>query len=314
MNRTNYWCYRIDTEQTNFFINELNRGRLHHTEKDSCRQSLPPVSEVRKADILLIPDLPARHHITIVEATEDWSAAETVQQSEKSADYTRLFRIKFVMRFIPDDDFLNEVSCLPLSNVPRLRNINYYSTVVDLFRYPPLSADHNRHLNRIIGIIFKEIYADSDYSEMRYDNFIEDYIHEVCFYRFVNALRDALPFHQIKRADTVSQKFPGVDYLIKMHGSSGTYEYAIAIQIKLKNEEIDKSAIVQLNEAAWRLEALGIKIVEKWIIVVGDSKGKIAPGVNTENLKIFMGGERHELMGQIQERIRELGCENNGRD
>lgn len=87
MNKRNYWCYRIDTKNIEFLMNELNLGRLRqgwgYDEGQNLRnlqldegaaRNKAMFEGVKKGDILLIPQLPSWGQIAIVEATDDWSS------------------------------------------------------------------------------------------------------------------------------------------------------------------------------------------------------------------------------------------------
>ena len=82
----NYWCFRIDTNRQKFFKEEIFKGRLRQgwgwDEAQDLRnlkmdegagRNKPIFNDVKKGDILLVPQLPTWGKVIVVEATEDFN-------------------------------------------------------------------------------------------------------------------------------------------------------------------------------------------------------------------------------------------------
>jgi len=140
MNKRNYWCYRIDTSKINYFMDELNNGRLRQGwgwDEDQDLRSFkldegagrnrPMFEKVKKGDVLLIPQLPSWGQIAIVEATDDWSSGYRFEIDKKLADYGHIFPAKFIKRFTRNNENVTGNLRSTLKNPSRFWSINHYS-------------------------------------------------------------------------------------------------------------------------------------------------------------------------------------------
>ena len=88
-NKRNYYGYRISTrtqEIIDFFAKEMEAGRLrqgwgfeenqdlnHFNGSDEAKRNFKIYENVKKGDILLVPEIIGKNKIAVVEATEDFN-------------------------------------------------------------------------------------------------------------------------------------------------------------------------------------------------------------------------------------------------
>ena len=107
----NYWGYRIDIKNQDFFFKELQQGRLRqgwgyaenqklpNTKDSGARKNLSMYHNVKKGDTLLIPRLPDWGSVAIVEATEDWDDKEKGYKFEiddEKKDFGHIFPARYI--------------------------------------------------------------------------------------------------------------------------------------------------------------------------------------------------------------------------
>ena len=118
----NYWGYRIDVKNQDFFFKELEQGRLRQgwgyaenqklpeTEDSGARKNLSMYKNVKKRDILLIPRLPDWGSVAIAEAAEDWDNKEKGYRFEIAKLGIKGINLKLMMkRKILDIFFLQDI-------------------------------------------------------------------------------------------------------------------------------------------------------------------------------------------------------------
>ena len=110
----NYWGYRIDVKNQDFFFKELEQGRLRQswgyaenqklpdTKDSDARKNLSMYNNVKKGDILLIPRLPDWGSVAIAEAAEDWNNKEKgyrfeiAKLDDGNEDYGHIFPARYI--------------------------------------------------------------------------------------------------------------------------------------------------------------------------------------------------------------------------
>ena len=110
----NYWGYRIDVKNQDFFFKELEQGRLRQgwgyaenqklpdTKDSDAKKNLSMYNNVKKGDILLIPRLPDWGSVAIAEAAEDWDNKEKgykfeiAKLDDGNEDYGHIFPANYI--------------------------------------------------------------------------------------------------------------------------------------------------------------------------------------------------------------------------
>mgnify|MGYP000909369688 FL=1 len=104
----NYWGYRIDVKNQDFFFKELEQGRLRQgwgydknqelpdTKDSGAKKNLSMYKNVKKGDILLIPRLPKWSDVAIAEATEDWDKGYKFEIDGEKEDFGHIFPVTYI--------------------------------------------------------------------------------------------------------------------------------------------------------------------------------------------------------------------------
>ena len=104
----NYWGYRIDVKNQDFFFKELEQGRLRQgwgyaenqklpdTKDSDARKNLSMYNNVKKGDILLIPRLPDWGSVAIAEAAEDWKEGYKFEIDDEKKDFGHIFPANYI--------------------------------------------------------------------------------------------------------------------------------------------------------------------------------------------------------------------------
>lgn len=315
----NYWCYRINTSETIFFRNELNEGRLRQGWGWDKRQDLrdfkmdegagrnrPMFNNVKKGDILLIPQLPDWGHVALVEATEDWNKGYQFEIDTKLEDYGHIFPAKYLKSFTRDNQNVTGNLRSTLKNPSRFWNINHYATDVEQLLDTTQteltqSTDHRSRLVSSIGNVFNEVFDESKFSNSLYKKLTEQFTREEWEYAIVFGLKELLPFYQIDRVGGPEEKNHGADILIKLPGIFANMQYAIAIQVKDYSGNVGDSVIDQINKSEnyWEKKE-NLKLIEKIVIITKAIKEENTALVNNQsNVKVIFASELKELLNEI---------------
>ena len=321
----NYWCYRIDTSQIKFFMEELNNGRLRQGWGWDNRQDLREFKmdegagrnrsmfeKVKKNDILLIPRLPSWGYVAIVEATEDWNLGYQFKIHETLEDYGHIFPASFIKKFTRKNENVTGNLRSTLKNPSRFWNINHYAE--DVEKLLELSQDdlkerqdHYSRLTSITGDIFNDVFREQeeqDFKNKLYDKFMEQFTGEEWEFTLVNGLKELYPFYQIERVGGKDEENHGTDILIKLPSLLNDYQYAIAIQVKDYEGEVGQEVIDQINKADNYWENGNLKLIEKWVIVTKAPK-EINEDIakNESGVRILFAGEFKNLLSRIAKNI-----------
>lgn len=146
MANKNYWCYRINKEEIDFFWNELNEGRLRQgwgwlkgqdlrnfKRDEGASKNFPMFRNVKKYDILLIPELPSKGYVAIVEATEDWDIGYKFEIHVAMNDYGHIFPAKFLICLSRYNENVTGNIKATLKNPSRFWNINHCIKDIEKF-------------------------------------------------------------------------------------------------------------------------------------------------------------------------------------
>ena len=104
----NYWGYRIDVKNQDFFFKELEQGHLRQgwgyaenqklpdTKDSDARKNFSMYNNVKKGDILLIPRLPDWGSVAIAEAAEDWKEGYKFEIDDEKKDFGHIFPANYI--------------------------------------------------------------------------------------------------------------------------------------------------------------------------------------------------------------------------
>ncbi len=318
MTEKNYWCYRIDTNRIEFFMDELNNGRLRQgwgwDKKQDLRnfqmdegagRNRAMFNRVKKGDIILIPQLPDWGKVAIVEVPEDWSEGYEFSIDDRYGDYGHIFPAKYLKSFTRNNEKVTGNLRSTLKNPSRFWSINHYSDDVEILlnsKQDELSTrqDHQSRLTSLVGDVFNNVFNEQHFANNLYDKFNEQFTREEWEFALVNGLQELFPYYQIERVGGKEEKNHGTDILIRLPSLLNNYEYAIAIQVKDYEGSVGKKVIGQIQKAKSYWESENIKLIDKIIIITKASKDVNIELTESEtDVKIIFAGELKEVLNRI---------------
>ncbi len=279
----NYWGYRIDTQNTKYFNDELEKGRLRQgwgydashelpgTEDKGAKGNLPIYQKVKKGDILLIPRLPNWYDITIAEAEEDFETGYKFEIDNEKRDYGHIFPVKKIKHFSRYSKNLYDGLQRTLKNIRRFWQITDCSNNIEeiISTEDNNAISYEERFSNSLTNAFENSFDNEKFKDLIIENAKKNFANEAWEYALVEALKIIYPspHFEVTREGGKKEKNHGTDILIKIFGLADK-EYGIAIQVKDWWGKIGEWAIDQLNKADdyWEKEK-GIKLIDKILIV-----------------------------------------------
>ncbi|WP_314715279.1 hypothetical protein [Leptotrichia wadei] len=320
----NYWGYRIDVKNQDFFFKELEQGRLRQgwgydknqelpdTKDSGAKKNLSMYKKVKKGDILLIPRLPDWGSVAIAEATEDWDDEEKGYKFEiddEKKDYGHIFPAKYIGCFNRHgkDVSGNIQSTLKARN--RFWSISHLSEDVEKIMQ---NLEGNRESTSVIENI-KNIVSEQVKSYFKLkeccDRIVDEYNKKFTASQWEEVLKNVLekiyPEYEIEKTGGMKEEEHGTDILVNVPGISISESYNIAIQVKnyegkISDENID-NIIQQINKAkVYEWENNGKVIGKILIITSAEEKDnpKLIEKCKKENIKVIFSEELKKLIFQ----------------
>jgi len=316
--KRNYWCYRVDTSNIDYFTTELNEGRLRQgwgwdrlqdlrnfKLDEGAGRNRPMFNKVKKGDILLVPRIPSWGEVAIVEASEDWNTGYYFDLDERKGDFGHIFPAKYLKKFTRYNENVTGNLRSTMKNPSRFWNINHYSKDVKRLidsEYSELSEqqDHLSRLESSIGTIYDEVFNEKLFSTKLYDKLNEQFTREEWESVIVFGLRKLFPFYIIERTGGPEEVKHGTDILIKIPGIISNYHYAIAIQVKDYHGFVGEEVTKQINKAENYWESENIKLIEKIVIITKAQKDDNLGLVESDkNIKFIFANELEILLSEI---------------
>lgn len=285
----NYWGYRICTEDSPFFWEEIQAGRLRqgwgykpeHNLKDSkaddgSRRNMRML-QVKKGDYILVPRVPEWDDVCILEATEDWYTGYRFEIPERYGDYGHIFPVKLIKAF--NRHHLNVSADIrsTLKNVGRFWNINHVKESVDKILLSDQQHSERAYtkntfegsLNEAFNQSFNERYfADKLFENLCRNNNAAEWEDTLTL-----GLRSLFPApFEVKKTGGTTEVHHGTDILISFQSPFSEIKHAIAIQVKDYKDIVGTAVISQINKADKYWESQGYNIIEKVVIVTRADK------------------------------------------
>ena len=280
----NYWGYRIDVKNQDFFFKELEQGRLRQgwgydknqelpdTKDSGARKNLSMYHNVKKGDILLIPRLPDWGSVAIVEATQDWDDKEKGYKFEiddEKKDYGHIFPAEYKGCFNRHgkDVSGNIQSTLKARN--RFWNISRLSEDVEkIMKNLEGNKESTSVIENIKNIVSEQVKSHFDLKECC-DKIVDEYNQKFTASQWEEVLKDILekiyPEYKIEKKGGSKEEEHGTDVLINVPGISESYN--IAIQVKNYKGEISDENINIIIDQVNKAEEYGWedgKLIDKF--------------------------------------------------
>ena len=320
----NYWGYRIDVKNQDFFFKELQQGRLRQgwgyaenqklpeTKDSGARKNLSMHDKVKKGDILLIPRLPDWGSVAIAEAAEDWKEGYKFEIDDEKKDYGHIFPAKYIGCFNRHgkDVSGNIQSTLKARN--RFWNISRLSEDVEkIMQNLEGNKESTSVVENIKNIVSEQVKSHFDLKECC-DKIVDGYNQKFTASQWEEVLKDILekiyPEYKIEKKGGSKEEEHGTDVLINVPGISENYN--IAIQVKNYTGNISDNKIAEIieqinkagdneNEGDNEYEEEESKLIEKILVITPAKKEenpKLIEECKKEDIKVIFSEELKNLI------------------
>lgn len=292
----NYWGYRIDVKNQDFFFKELEQERLRQgwgyaenqklpdTKDSDARKNLSMYNNVKKGDILLIPRLPDWGSVAIAEAVEDWNDKEKgyrfeiAKLDDRNEDFGHIFPARYIGCFNRHgkDVSGNIQSTLKARN--RFWNISRLSEdvekIIQNLENNKISVSVNESIENIISEEM-ETYLKllNEFSETIYKKYDDKFKAADWEKVLKNILEKIYPSEYIvENIGGIKEEKHGTDISITI---PGIFEnYVIAIQIKNYKDVVNNidTIIEQINKSEEYEWSNNRKLIDKILIITSAKK------------------------------------------
>ena len=320
----NYWGYRIDVKNQDFFFKELEQGRLRQgwgyaenqklpdTTDSGARKNLSMYNNVKKGDILLIPRLPDWGSVAIAEAAEDWNNEEKGYRFEiddEKKDFGHIFPANYIGCFNRHgkDVSGNIQSTLKARN--RFWNISRFSEDVEkIMKNLEGNKESTSVIENIKNIISEKVKTYFDLKECC-DRIVDEYNKKFTASQWEEVLKNVLekiyPEYEIEKTGGMKEEEHGTDILINVPGISISESYNIAIQVKNYEGEISDEniniIIDQVDKAkGYKWENNGKLIDQILVITSAEEKDnpKLIEECQNKEIRVIFSEELKKLIFQ----------------
>ncbi len=319
----NYWGYRIDVKNQDFFFKELEQGRLRQgwgyaenqklpdTKDSDARKNLSMYNNVKKGDILLIPRLPDWGSVAIAEAVEDWNDKEKgyrfeiAKLDDRNEDFGHIFPARYIGCFNRHgkDVSGNIQSTLKARN--RFWNISRLSEdvekIIQNLENNKISVSVNESIENIISEEM-ETYLKllNEFSETIYKKYDDKFKAADWEKVLKNILEKIYPSEYIvENIGGIKEEKHGTDISITI---PGIFEnYVIAIQIKNYKDVVNNidTIIEQINKSEEYEWSNNRKLIDKILIITSAKKKdnlNLVEKCQKKNIKVIFSEELKKLI------------------
>ena len=319
----NYWGYRIDVKNQDFFFKELEQGRLRQgwgyaenqklpdTKDSDARKNLSMYNNVKKGDILLIPRLPDWGSVAIAEAVEDWNDKEKgyrfeiAKLDDGNEDFGHIFPARYIGCFNRHgkDVSGNIQSTLKARN--RFWNISRLSEdvekIIQNLENNKISVSVNESIENIISEEM-ETYLKllNEFSETIYKKYDDKFKAADWEKVLKNILEKIYPSEYIvENIGGIKEEKHGTDISITI---PGIFEnYVIAIQIKNYKDVVNNidTIIEQINKSEEYEWSNNRKLIDKILIITSAKKKdnlNLVEKCQEKNIKVIFSEELKKLI------------------
>ena len=318
----NYWGYRIDVKNQDFFFKELEQGRLRQgwgydknqelpdTKDSGAKKNLSMYKNVKKGDILLIPRLPDWGSVAIAEAVEDWNDKEKGYRFEiddEKKDFGHIFPARYIGCFNRHgkDVSGNIQSTLKARN--RFWNISRLSEDIEKIMG---NLEGNRestsvieNIKNIVSEQVKSYFNLKGFSEKVIDEYNRKFTASQWEEVIKNILEKIYPGYEIERIGGSKEEKHGTDILVTISGLSNLEKYNIAMQVKNYNDVISDNnidnIIKQINKAEKYVWENNGKLIDKILVITSakeEENPKLIEECKNKEIRVIFSEELEKLI------------------
>lgn len=288
-----YWGFRINTgaEERLYLSDELDKGNLrqgwgYEDSQDlnnpylcgAVRRNIAIKRNVKKGDLLLVPDIKGYGTIAIVEAAEDFDSGYRFDRNNKFGDFGHIFPVKKCDNwFVRNNSLVGGDLRSTLRTPMRFWNIDHCAENIEKLRAQKLDENLRKSscIERI-GFTIESIVGSHKEAVTKdlYKEFNEKFSESEWEYVLIECLQRLFPNYVVERCGGISEKNHGTDILVKIPCPLNDSMYAIAIQVKDYEGRSGVGPVEQVNKAdsyeEWNSES--IHLIEKWVIITKSKK------------------------------------------
>lgn len=282
----NYWGYRIDKLNIEFFRNKLEQGRLHQgwgkkpeqalTNPDlsgGAKRNLPIYNKVKKGDILLVPRLPNHHEVAIVEATEDFNLGYTYLPDPVLKDYGHSFPVRRLKQFTRKNTNVSGKIRAALGSISRFWTLNACADEIEaLIALDDEAMRSSQSFTDRFAEAVQDSFADSfdeqKFATSLYEKVVHGFSNAEWEFALIEGLKRLFPSPcKVARRGGREEIHHGTDISITIPGLTD-YSYLIAVQVKDYVGKVSEVPLTQLNKAdAYWSNDPKIRLIDKILIV-----------------------------------------------
>lgn len=317
----NYFGYRINTSERNFFKKELFEYKqlrqgwgydpgqdLRHMTVNNGASRNRSMFRVKKGDILLVPELCSPDTVAIVRATEDFEKGYRFEIDPILNDYGHIFPAEYVTEFRRHNSMVGKLKA-SLRTPMRFWSLNDFADVIEKMIAAPMALlldvkNYSDRYEEIEESVF-DAFAD-EFKTKLYDNMYSQFSESEWEFALVHGLQKLYPHYRVERVGGKTEKEHGADIVIKIPAPL-TYDesyYVVAIQVKDYSHSVGFAPIDQISKADsypdWKNEQN--KLLEKWVILTKCQK-QLNPDfeqyATSKNVKVIWGDDLKELLYNI---------------
>ncbi len=314
----NYWAYRIDKTNSDFFNKELQLGRLRQgwgydegqnlrnlSVNNGARRNIPMFQKVKKGDVLLIPHISGYNQLTLAVATEDWEKGYLFEINPILKDYGHIFPAQPEKIISKDHSAVSANLRRSLKNPSRFWSLNPYGEEIEhilkLSEYELNSTQPRNTMESIANESFKSLFKPQEFKKLIYENCIKKFQSAEWEKPLVEALQKLYPTYQVDAVGGHSEQLHGTDIKITIPGLFGQ-SYVIAIQVKDYEGTVPPNIIDQINKADYFTDE-NTKVIEKIIVITRAEKEKNKNLLNYSDVKFVFLEELKELLSEAGQTI-----------
>ncbi|TLP60057.1 MULTISPECIES: hypothetical protein [Pseudomonas] len=282
----NYWGYRIDKRNIEFFRKKLDQGRLHQgwgkiPEQDltnpdlsgGAKRNLPIYNKVKKGDILLVPRLPNHHEVAIVEAAEDFNLGYTYLPDPVLKDYGHSFPVRRLKQFTRKNTNVSGKIRAALGSRSRFWNLNSCADEIEALiaiddEAMRSSQSFIDRFSEAVQDSFADSFDEHKFTTLLYQKVVRGFSSAEWEFALIEGLKRLFPSPcKVARRGGREEIHHGTDISITIPGLAD-YSYLIAIQVKDYIGEVSEAPLIQINKAGtyWGNDPK-IRLIDKVLIV-----------------------------------------------
>ena len=225
--------------------------------------------EVKERDIILVPNLPERGKISIVEATKDWSEGYDFSIPAKYRDYGHIFPVKYLGSFSKSNQHVSGTLDRTFRTPLRFWDLDPYAENIEhiLSTNEDDRTSHHSIGEKVKAAIDRAL--GSTFDENRFEKLLHaEFVQRIAAANWEYALQEVIqtlyPQYKVERVGGSSESEHGTDILVSIPSIDDARTHAIAIQIKDHVGESNNEALEQLekSERHW-YDSRGLTVIER---------------------------------------------------